>query len=151
MSFRDDVEAVDGLAGAFRAGLQALTGPDRRRLTVSQSQMLAGSVRIDAALASRHPQGARWDYVVAKRGTLREEHLHWIEVHPAGGSTNVDEVFHKLDWLLQWLGGDGARLAGYSRQFVWVSTGHSGFRAGSPQSKRIANRGIYFAGRHYSL
>lgn len=150
MSFREDVEAVSGLGGAFRAGLQALTGPDQRRLTVSQPRRLSGSVHIDAALAERHPQSARWDYTVAKCED-RDEQLHWIEVHSAGGSTNMDEVFAKLDWLLGWLTGEGVRLARYRHRFIWIATGHSGFRAGSPQSKKIANRGIYFAGRHYVL
>lgn len=151
MSFRDDVETVNGLGGAYRAGIQALTTADQRRLTVHRPRRLTGSVHIDAALVAHDPQGARWDYVVAHRGDSRSEFLHWIEVHPATSSANIDEVFAKLNWLIGWLRSDAARLAVHARRFVWVSTGSTGFRAGSPQSKRIANRGVYSAGRHYSL
>jgi hypothetical protein len=151
MSFQQDVENTPGLDAAYCRGLQALHETDRQRLNANPPRKLAGSANIDHALREQFPNSPRWDYVVAWTATNASEHLHWIEVHSANGSGKINEMSVKLTWLIGWLSGDGSRLRGYPRKLVWIASGSTGFRAGSPQSKKIASMGILFVGNHYTI
>ncbi|MCM8614227.1 hypothetical protein [Accumulibacter sp.] len=148
MSFAADVKATPHLDGAFCKGLGALLAVDRARVTKAASTRLPGSVNVDAALRASQPDAARWDYVVGKRQGNRE-HLHWIEVHPAGSTGNINEVAAKLDWLAEWM--RATPLAAYPKQIVWIASGKSAFNQRSPQLRALANRGLRYGGNHLSL
>ncbi len=150
MSLKRDVERTKGLEDGWQPGLQALRA-DRARVSASSTRALTGSVDVDRALRRRFRHASRWDYVVGWKRPKDVEFLHWIEVHPAGGSRMIGEVAAKLAWLREWLNGEGRPLRDYNRRFVWIASGRSGFRAGSPQSKRIASLGLVFSGNHYAL
>lgn len=151
MSFRRDISRTPGLANAHHDGLQALRALDRQKISTVDSRRLGGSADLDSALRLRFPSNPRWDYVVAMTVPTHDEHLHWIEVHPASGLHCVRELEAKLSWLKDWLSADGAMLSGYKRKFVWIASGRSAFQQNSPQLKRLGQAGLYFAGGHYKL
>jgi hypothetical protein len=145
MSFADDVNATEGLAGEHRRGLRALRNRDRAQIRQRRGTRLSGSVDIDAALASRHPGAHRWDYVIGQRRSANQHDLlHWVEVHPASSDGNVGEVMRKGFWLMHWL--RTTPLAAYPRRLLWVASGRSAFNARAPQLKALASTGIQFVG-----
>jgi hypothetical protein len=151
MSFKRDLARTCGLEDAWQPGLQALSAPDRARITVKPSSKLDGSADIDAALLVRFPGACRWDYVVAWKAEGSKEFLHWIEVHPADGTGTITEISDKLAWLKDWLARKGTLLRKYQRKLVWIASGRSAFRQNGPQLKRLALAGLYFAGGHYII
>lgn len=148
MSFSADVKATPHLEDAFCKGLGALSATDKVHLTAGASNKLLGSVDIDTALQPTQPNAARWDYVVGqKQGN--QEHLHWIEVHPASGTGNIGEMEAKLRWLAAWM--RTTPLASYPKQIVWIASGKSAFNSRHPGLRALASRGLRFAGGHLTL
>lgn len=132
--------------GAFKTGITALRRADRSKVGVLRQPI--GSADVDAALRTRHPNAARWDYVVGMGSAGASVELVWIEVHPASSSANVGEVEGKLTWLLGWLSGP---LSTYRRRIVWISSGSTSFTSRSPQIRRLALQGCLLAGSYYRL
>jgi hypothetical protein len=66
-------------------------------------------------------------------------------------SRHLNEVRAKLAWLKSWLNGDGWRLREFEREFVWVSSGSTGFTKTSPQLKQLAAEGLVLAGSHFAI
>lgn len=147
MSFSADIKATPGLNRACK-GLGALSDTDKVRLTVGATTRLLGSVNVDAALQASQPNATRWDYVVGQK-VGNKEHLHWIEVHPAASTGNINEVAAKLDWLAHWM--KTTPLVAYPRQIVWIASGKSAFNQRHPSLRALANRGLRYAGSHWSL
>ncbi|MCC5877707.1 MAG: hypothetical protein JJU11_15915 [Candidatus Sumerlaeia bacterium] len=151
MGFRKDVSETPGLKAAYRQGLQALKGVDRKRITVNDPASLAGSVDLDSSLRQGERSGEPvWDYVIAIKERAGER-LDWVEVHPAHGSGKVAEMEKKLEWLFQWLETDGIKLNRAPRKIIWISSGRSPMRRGAPQLRRLAIKGLAFVGAHYHL
>jgi hypothetical protein len=147
MSFKTDVD-MQLQPGAFHRGLGALRAADRVHIGVNRPASLLGSADVDGALLPALPNAPRWDYLIGQsigRGT----HVHWIEIHPAGGGANIQEVEKKLAWLLGWL--KDTCLASYPRDIAWVASGKSAFNARDPNLKRLANKGCRFAGGYIQL
>lgn len=149
MSFKAAVEATAGLKGRYKAGLQAMSEGDRGRLDVTDTRRLCGSVNLDAALRT----GARAnehvsDYCVCH--TAGSPKVHWIEVHPASNH-GVTELLAKLEWLKQWLAADGSRLEPLTVAYVWISSGKTTFTKTAPNARRLAQSGVFSAGRRYRL
>ena len=148
MSFAADVNATVGLAGNLKRGLGAFRAADRMHISVRTPGSLLGSADVDAALEAIFPNAARWDYVVGQRRG-EDEHLHWIEVHPAEGTGNITEVEAKLAWLAAWL--RHTAFAAYRKQVVWVASGRSAFNGRHPRIKGLAAKGLSFAGGHLTI
>ena len=149
MSFREAIEATQGLGAAYESGLQALAATDRARISVANTRHLCGSVNLDAALRT----GARanehvWDYGVCY--TAKDHKVHWIEVHPASDH-GVTDLQAKVAWLNQWLASDGHRLRPLTAAYVWISSGKTTFTKTSPAAKKLAQLGVISAGRQYRL
>jgi hypothetical protein len=89
--------------------------------------------------------------VAHQRAKNQPGHVFWIEVHPARTNSHRDEIRVKLDWLKTWLANDGRRLGALKRSYIWISTGESAFTAASPQIRALAQIGLMFAGRHYTV
>ena len=148
MSFAKDVKATPHLEDALHAGLGALRGVDKAHITKGKATRLSGSVDIDSSLQAADPGGARWDYVIGEqRG--QQEHLHWVEVHPASGTGNIGEMEKKLIWLAKWM--RGTKLAAFPRRIVWVASGKSAFNSRHPDVKKLATRGLEYAGGQLTL
>ena len=157
MSFESAVQAAPApVAGAFRAGKQALPGQHRSLVTCADSRRLTGSVNLDAALQPSLPNAPRWDYGLGYQPISGAERAVWVEVHPAATS-NVGEVIRKLDWLRTWLRQPGRALGrlthgnGEIGPFVWIATGRVGINANSPQRRRLNQSGLGMPQRRLRL
>jgi hypothetical protein len=146
MTFKRAVDETPGLKGAYRAGLGALPAVARPRIGCNDTRPLSGSVDLDTALEQAQPQAHRWDYGIAYRVNGSRESVNWVGVHPATDK-EVAVVLLKLQWLLQWLSGDGHRLGQLTpRAFVWISSGRTAFTRNSPKLRALATKGVRHVG-----
>jgi len=147
MRFKEAVEATPHLRGAYCTGLRALRAEDRSHIDAEDTRQLKGSVDVDLALRATDPHGNRWDFGIAyKHSNRKEEVIYWAELHTASDS-QVSVVIRKVQWLLRWLRGQGAPLAVFERDIVWVSSGATTFTLSAPQQKQMAQAGLRHSGR----
>lgn len=147
MNVSEAVDATPNLAGQWRAGLQALRPEDKPHISPETTRALTGSLDLDTALMALHPNANRWDFAIGYQHSNRNgEFIYWVELHTASTS-QVDRVLAKLEWLRRWLKTDGATLAAFPREFVWISSGVTSFTLNSPQEKRFAALGLRHVGR----
>jgi hypothetical protein len=109
MCFRAAVEATLELKGAYRAGLKALSEPDRSRIVCPKPRRLAGSVNLETALRATHAHDPLWDYAIGWKADSRADRVIWAEVHPAS-SSHVGSILKKAAWLRTWLKTSAPRL-----------------------------------------
>jgi len=150
MRFREAVEGTAAIRGHYREGLQGVLNVDRSRLHCSAPRRLCGSVDLDDALRLAHPKEPRWDYAIGIRGSVENDTVVWVEVHPAS-SRHVEEVLRKLQWLEDWLRYDAPAMGRLPRHFRWIATGTVSFRHGSREEKKIAQRGLRFPVKQLDL
>jgi hypothetical protein len=146
MRFKQVVEAVPQLRGAYRPGLQALKGEHRERIQCNDTRRLAGSLDPDSSLQKSLPDEPRWDYGVGVRVSQHADCCHWVEVHPATEG-DVEDVLKKHDWLKTWLAQHAPGLLGMTateKGYVWIATKTIGFRQGSPKAKQLEAGGVSF-------
>lgn len=134
-TFKEAVEGIEELRGAYRKGFQALNDDCKAKVEATDTRLLYGSVDIDKATKDKYPQDSRWDYVVCYHGAL-----YFIELHPASTS-NVKEVLNKLDWLKGWLK-DKAELGQAKKSYHWIATGCVNILPNSRQYKQLASKGL---------
>lgn len=134
-TFKEAVEGIEELRGAYRKGFQALNDDCKAKVEATDTRLLYGSVDIDKATKDKYPQDSRWDYVVCYHGAL-----YFIELHPASTS-NVKEVLNKLDWLKGWLK-DKAELGQAKKSYHWIATGCVNILPNSRQYKQLASTGL---------
>jgi len=152
MSFRNAVQAVPALAGAYQTGLQALCAADRHRVVCARPRRLRGSVDVDSALTAAHPNDPRWDYAIGHYNGNAEEAI-WVEVHPAS-SGHVSQVTGKARWLRAWLRRNALALLNMTRTndgYVWLSSGGIAIQRGSRQARELASVGVSFPRRQLTL
>ena len=148
MTFASACEKVPALRGKCLPGLRALKAQDRQRVTKKRQTRLTVSIDIDSALAPEQPNAARWDYGIGCRQG-DDELVHWVEVHPASGRSNLTEMAKKLTWLQAWLRDSG--LGKFQKRIVWVASGVASYNARHPAIKALAAKGLHFAGGHVRL
>ena len=73
MRFDDAVKQTPDVADALQPGIQALSGPERRRVRLRNKRSLRGSINLDDALSEAQPHAARWDYGVGLRADSRSD------------------------------------------------------------------------------
>jgi hypothetical protein len=151
VTFKEAVEATEGLAEAWRAGFAALRGVDKPHLVAEDTRRLRGSVNIDAALQEQYPGDPRWEYGIGHQpANLDAEMVYWVEIHPAN-SREVNIVLQKLAWLKKWLRESGPRLNALRREFIWVSSGRTSFTLSAPQRKQFVLQGLQHRGRVFRI
>jgi hypothetical protein len=148
MTIRKAIEQNPAVRHAYCRGMGALRETDRMHVTVRHPRRLTGSIDLDTALKTAYPDSPRWDYGIGYSD--KQETIFWLEIHPAS-STHVDEVLRKYEWLKNWLQTQAAQLDSFPRKFVWIASGKVSLQLGSPQRKKLASRGIFFAGRSFSI
>jgi hypothetical protein len=112
---------------------------------------LTGSADVDRALQAVEPNANRWDFAIGYQHSNRtNECIYWVEIHTASDK-EVSVVLRKLLWLKGWLADDGARLAKFERDFVWVASGTTWFTRTSPQQKRFALEGLQIKGKVFHI
>jgi hypothetical protein len=147
-AFKDAVLQTKGLEEAYRVGLRAIRKRDRERITCKDGRRLTGSVDIDRTLSISHPDDNRWDYGIGVDTT--SELVVWVEIH-AASSNHVQAVIDKLNWLRNWLRTDAPSLQQLTARFAWVASGKVALTRNSPQRRRVAQAGIYFAGERIQV
>ena len=146
MRFRDAVDSVSSLQGKSADGLGALRGADSGRIKSSTPRKIRGSIDLDGALESRHPNAHRWDYGVGFMITDASDRIIWVEVHSAN-SLHVEAILQKLRWLKGWLLDEGRPLAEFRSTFVWLSTGRVAIPPKSPEATKLRGQGLVLAGQ----
>ena len=142
MNFEEAVRRVPELAACLKNGLQAL-GSNSKKVKVTFTPKLEGSVNIDDCLKKRYPEAHRWDYVFGYNGWL-----YYVEVHPSRLS-EVKSVIAKFEWLRQWRRTAAQSLENLkgSSSYHWVSSGTTTtILPGSRQRKMLDQRGIFVEG-----
>ena len=148
MTFAGACKEVPALDGKCLPGLQALKAQDRQHVINERQTRLTVSVDVDSALAPEQPNAARWDYGIGCRQG-DDELVHWVEVHPASGGSNLNEMANKLRWLHAWLRDSG--LGKFQKRIVWVASGSASYNARHPAIKTLAAKGLHFAGGRIRL
>lgn len=133
------------------AGLRALAGPHRAGVSISEPRRLQHSVNLDGAISATRSTGKQWDYIVGWCTAQGADCCCFVEVHPANAAHVGDVVAKKHDaevWLAESarpvaeLGAASAGVIG-GPVWHWVATEATiTIRAGSPQSRRLAQAGI---------
>lgn len=146
MSFPDRVRAIDDIGDCLQPGLRALGG-NSTVVVPANSRDCQGSVDLDSCLQHRHPNAARWDYLIGYAGRA-----YFIEVHPAT-TRNVGEVINKLRWLKNWLESTGAALKPIrgEQPYRWVARGKVAILPRSRQARRLAEAGLSLPKRRVHL
>jgi len=150
MRFKQAVESVPALKGAYRTGLRALAKNDRQLITADGNN-LTGSVNLDESLKKgEHAQASRWDYGIGYKRNNSEVAI-WVEVHPASSTSEVQNVSKKLKWLKDFL--DAApQLRAMTFAFFWVAKGGVNLRLHqAPQSRSDILRGLRGPVEHLNL
>jgi hypothetical protein len=153
MGFKESVEETPNLAGKWMVGLGALRAQDKVRIDPESTSTthLRGSVDIDRAWMALDPQGNRWDFAIGyKHQNRSDEFIYWVETH-TGADDQIAVMFRKLTWLKTWLNGAGRKLAEFERLFVWVPSGATSFSQGSPQVRKLADKGIIYSGSRFRI
>ena len=125
--------------------MEALEKKDRERIKVASPRSLNGSVYIDEVLKKSYPNSNRWDYVISYKRS-KGEYLYWVETH-TGSDKEIKVVQKKLEWLKNWLKGEGKKLAEFDGMYFWVSSGKTSFTNGSTQVKTLAAKGLLYVSR----
>ncbi len=137
MSFVDAIHNTPDIANCFEPGLQAL-GANSRKISVSSTRELKGSVNIDACVKNSYPNDARWDYVFGYKNRI-----YFIEVHPAN-TGEVKTIIKKLEWLKKWRKRSSPKLEALkdSSVYYWIASRNVAILKGSKYSRELAKKGI---------
>lgn len=129
------------LAAAIRDGVQAIPSDKRRHISESVRSDFLDSLDLDEASRPRHPNDARWDYLL---GHASSSEIVAIETHPAETS-QVSVVIQKrtasLGHLRDQLGA-GHRVAAW----YWAASGRVDFVPHEKMVHRLSENGIQFIG-----
>lgn len=134
-----DAARGSGLNTHLRPGLQALKKADSSRIR-GDGRSLTGSIDLDAALKDDLPTDNRWDYLIGRKLTDQEDHLHCVEVHRADVGEVRRMIAKKiaLDGFLR-----GTPLGKMESSFHWIATdGHVHLSPNSPEIRQLATAGI---------
>jgi len=143
VTFEAAVRATPEICNGYCPGLRALKGEHRSKMTRKNTQCSwRGSVDIDAGLAARYPNDARWDYAIGFGYQSKQDGVAFVEVHHAS-SSEVETVIRKKDWLTGWVTRSAPSLRGMAPGgFHWVSSDGVHIPQGSRQRRRLALSGI---------
>jgi hypothetical protein len=136
-AFKDAVNSTDEIKNGYCSGLQAMKGYSKY-IKLKDSKKCKGSVDIDNCVRMLYPQSSRWDYVVAY-----ETKVYYVEIHPAGTS-GVDEVIKKSDWLRNWLKTSAPALKKLisGNNLYWIPSGRYDILPNSNYKKKLSQKGI---------
>ena len=147
MSFKEAVGKTPHLQNAWKDGLSALRAKDREHISATDTRQLQGSADIDSALVKQQPNAHRWDYAIGYRHVDRKKDcIYWVEIHTSNDK-EVKVVLDKLQWLREWLAGDGKLFEQFERDFIWVASGTTSFTLGAPRLKKFAQFGLQYKGK----
>lgn len=138
MIFKQAVDATPDVQTGFKTGLTAL-GTHSSKVSVSDTQLLQGSLDIDKCTTTKYPNSNRWDYAFAYKGEA-----FFIEVHSAN-SSEVRTVLRKLKWLKEWLHQKAPeinKLKAKGQPFYWIQSKGFAIPKTSPQYRAAKGAGL---------
>lgn len=139
MTFRQAVEATSDITKGFKAGLTAM-GTHSRKISVTITQLIDGSVDIDSCTTQRYPNANRWDYAFSYKGEV-----YFIEVHSAN-TREVGTVLKKLKWLKEWLIQQAPEINKMKVKsqpaFYWIQSNNCNIPASTPQYRSAVSAGL---------
>jgi hypothetical protein len=129
------------LAAAIQGGIQAVPNDKRKHISESVRPDFLDSLDLDEASRPRHPNDARWDYLL---GHAPSSQVVAIETHSAETS-EVSRVIQKRTASLGHLRdqlGDGHNVAAW----YWAASGRVDFVPHEKIVLRLSEHGIQFVG-----
>lgn len=133
LTFEEAVEATQDVKGGYKKGLGAL-GAYSKKINVTDTRLLNGSIDIDACTTAKYPNANRWDYALSYN-----QEVYFVEVHSANTS-QVSTVLRKLQWLKDWLNSEASEINKLKapEPYYWIMSKNNQILPSSPQAKRIA-------------
>lgn len=137
-AFQTAVDSSPDISCGFNDGLKALSDVDARKVAVSNTRKIDGSVNIDMCTKKLYPESARWDYVIGY-----ENKAYFMEVHPAIPK-NVSEIINKKCWLDGWLKTRANSLGKLrcGKIVYWVPSGKNAILKTSKEYRQIAKHNV---------
>jgi hypothetical protein len=132
---------TSALRPQVQIGLGALTVANRELIALARRPEIRDSLDLDQAMEPTHAEENRWDYLMA----TTQQRIIGFEPHPARDDEVGVVIAKKQEaqtYLSQHLAGNAAVSAWY-----WVSSGTVGFSRMERATRRLAQKGIKFAGR----
>lgn len=118
----------------LKSGLQAL-GRNSRRIKAQDPGSILYSIDFDTALKKSYPEDSRWDYAVEC------DELYYIEIHPANGTSNIDDLRKKVDWLRETIKSLKLEIS-KPQKYIWIPTGAVKISRNSKYQKQLSQHGI---------
>jgi hypothetical protein len=136
----------------LRAGLQAITTANRRKITPENPRSVTGSVNLDEDLKEQFPNDNRWDYVVGYMVSDTMDKVFFIEVHPAETS-EIRCVINKVRNLRKWAVSNAPDLWNMTipREIHWISSGKNNLRLNDSYRRILAMEGLGSPKQHLEL
>jgi hypothetical protein len=129
------------LAAAIRGGTQAISGDKRKHIEESVRPEFVDSLNLDEATRERHPNDARWDYLLGHAACSR---VVALETHSAETS-QVSKVIQKRTASLRHLQ-DQLAPGHQVAEWYWVASGRVDFVPHEKTMLRLSENGIRFVG-----
>ena len=129
------------LAGAIRRGIQAIPNDKRKHISESVRADFLDSLDLDEASRTRHPNDARWDYLL---GHTPSSQVVAVETHSAETS-QISLVIRKRTASLGHLRGQ-LRAGHHVAAWYWAASGRIDFVPHEKTVLRLSENGIEFVG-----
>jgi hypothetical protein len=129
------------LAKAIQGGIQAVPSDKRKHIAESVRSEFLDSIDLDEATRERHPNDARWDYLL---GHVLSSKIVAIETHSAETS-QVSKVIQKRTASIGHMQGqltEGHHVAAW----YWAASGRIDFVPHEKTVLRLSENGIQFVG-----
>ena len=129
------------LGAAIRDGIQAIPNDKRRHVAEAVRVEFMDSLDLDEATRERHPNDARWDYLL---GHSASSCVVALEAHSAETSQVSRVIQKRAASLLHLRGqlGPGCRVA----EWYWAASGRVDFVPHEKTVFRLSENGIRFVG-----
>jgi hypothetical protein len=139
----DALLATSTLRPGVLDGMNAFIPRDKTLIANDQRSRIGDSLDLDEALRPTFPQSNRWDYIFSVSDA---EKLLALEPHSAGDS-DISVVIAKKRHAAEQL---RAHMQPRFRisEWLWVSHGRTSFSKMERATKRMAQEGIRYVGRH---
>ena len=123
----------------LKSGLQALKSSDKKRIILSDSRNLIGSIDIDSNFKKSCPNDNRWDYLILINSNIEG---YFIEVHPAHTS-EIKVMIKKKEWLENKIINIYFKNVNKNKyKIVWISSGKNAILKSSKEYKLLAKHNL---------
>ncbi|MBI4566946.1 MAG: hypothetical protein HY719_00960 [Planctomycetes bacterium] len=125
-----------------QSGLNALKRSDRKTIAKSDRKRVTDSLDLDAGVQAEFPQDHRWDYLLSVPDC---DSIVGVESHKAADS-EISVIIKKRQGALDVLRAH-LQPGRFVKRWYWVTSSKVGFSDTGTARRRLAQKGITFAGR----